>query len=88
MMGQLGDNCSLNVCLLKGQTTYRSYLKYSMSLSSCHCGYREGPPFMVGKMQESLYVDDLVSGTFTVSKAIKCNEARRVLSAAGMNLRK
>ena len=51
--------------------------------------YKETLPELVSKMQESLYVDDLVSGTSTVAEAVNFyTEARRVMSAAGMNLRK
>jgi len=51
--------------------------------------YKEALPELVSKMQESLYVDDLVSGTSTVGEAVNFyTEVRRVMSAAGMNLRK
>jgi len=51
--------------------------------------YKEALPELVSKIQESLYVDDLVSGTSTVAEAINIySEARRVMSGAGMNLRK
>ena len=51
--------------------------------------YKETIPELVNKMQESLYVDDLVSGTSTVEEAISFySEAKGVMSAAGMNLRK
>ena len=51
--------------------------------------YKDSVPELVSKLQDSLYVDDLVSGTNTVTEAIEFyRDARKVMSEAGMNLRK
>ena len=54
-------------------------------LSKC----QHDEPALVGLLQDSLYVDDLVTGVTTVEKAFDIyNGSRRLMADAGMNLRK
>lgn len=51
--------------------------------------YRESQPDLIKKLENSLYVDDLVSGAANLKEALKFYvDCKQLMDRAGMNLRK